>query len=61
MLEYDRLRASLVAQMVKNFPEMQETQVGKISWRREWQHTPVFLPGIPWTEEPGSGVAKSQT
>ena len=19
--------------------------VGKISWRREWQHTPVFLPG----------------
>ena len=23
-------------------------------WRREWQLTPVFLPGeIPWIEEPG--------
>ena len=28
--------------------------VGKIPWRREWQPTPVFLPGaFPWTEEPG--------
>ena len=28
--------------------------VGKISWRRAWQCTPVFLPGeSPWTEEPG--------
>ena len=27
--------------------------VGKISWRRAWQPTPVFLPGeSPWTEEP---------
>ena len=42
-----------VAQTVKNPPAMQETQetqvyfnswVGKISWRREWQPTPVFLP-----------------
>ena len=41
--------ASLVAQMVKNPPAMQETWVrslgGKILWRREWQPTPVFLPG----------------
>ena len=41
--------ASLVAQMVKNLPAMQETWfdpwVGKIPWRREWPHTPVFLPG----------------
>ena len=22
-------------------------------WRRERQPTPVFLPGVPWTEEPG--------
>ena len=22
-------------------------------WRRAWQPTPVFLPGIPWTEKPG--------
>ena len=26
----------------------------KKDWRKEWQATPVFLPGkIPWTEEPG--------
>ena len=44
--------------MVKNLLSMKETQVdpwvGKISWRREWLPTSVFLPGkIPWTEEPG--------
>ena len=33
---------------------MQETQVGKIPWRRKGHPTPVLLPGkIPWTEEPG--------
>ena len=48
------LWASLVTQMVKNLPAMQETRVRKIPWRRKWQSTPVFLPGkIPWTEEPG--------
>ena len=27
--------------------------LGKISWRREWLLTPIFLPGeSPWTEEP---------
>ena len=36
---------SLVAQMVKNLPAMQETRVRKIPWRRKWQSTPVFLPG----------------
>ena len=40
---------SLVAQVVKRLPTMQETQVdpwvGKIPWRRKWQPTPVFLPG----------------
>ena len=38
-------RASLVAQMVKHLSAMQETQVGKIPWRRKWQPTPVFLLG----------------
>ena len=44
--------ASLMDQMVKNLPAVQECKrcrfdpwVGKISWRREWQPTPVFLPG----------------
>ena len=40
---------SLVAQTVKHLPTMWETGfnpwVGKISWRRKWQPTPVFLPG----------------
>jgi len=50
--------ASLVAQTVKNRPTMQETGldpwVRKIVWRREWQPTPVFLPGeSPWTQVPG--------
>ena len=35
--------------MVKNPPAMWETWipswVGKIPWRRNWQATPVFLPG----------------
>ena len=45
--------ASLVGQLVKNLPVMQETRfdsrVGKIPWSRKWQPTPVFLPG----ESPG--------
>ena len=40
--------ASLVAQTVKDPPEMQATGVdpwvGKIPWRRTWQPTLVFLP-----------------
>ena len=39
-----------MAQTVKILPTIQERPrfnpwVGKISWRREWQPTPVFLPG----------------
>ena len=34
-----------VAQTVKYLPEMRKTWAGKIPWRREWQPTPVFLPG----------------
>ena len=37
--------ASLVAQLVRNLPAMQENWVGKIPWRIKWQPTPVFLPG----------------
>ena len=33
--------------MVKNLSAKQETQVGKISWRRKWQSPLVFLPGKP--------------
>ena len=42
-----------MAQIIKNPTPMQETWVGKISWRSAWQHSTVFLPGeSPWTEEP---------
>ena len=32
-----------MAQLVKNLPEMQETWVGKIPWRRDRLPTPVSL------------------
>ena len=42
---------SLVAHKVKNLPAMQETWVQFLGredpWGREWQPTPVFLPGEP--------------
>ena len=41
--------ASLVAKVVKNLPEKQETWVWSLDWdypwRREWRPTPVLLPG----------------
>ena len=42
----------------KNLPAMKETQIqflggGTISWRREWQPTPILRLENPWTEEPG--------
>ena len=51
MLKYTHERVSLVAQMVKTPPAMQETQVQFLSqedpWRMEWQPILVFLPGEP--------------
>ena len=51
--------ASLIAQLVKNPPAVQETPlpflVGRIPWRTEWLPTPVFWPGefhelySPWS------------
>ena len=47
LLRLSEVRASLVAQLVKNLPVMQETWVQSLGWeepwRREWQPTPVFL------------------
>ena len=55
---FNEIGASLVGQLVKNLPTMQETWVQFLGWEdpleRKWQPTPVFLPGeSPWTEEPG--------
>ena len=39
-------RASQVTLVVKNLPaKAGDPWLGKISWRRKWQPTPVFLPG----------------
>ena len=56
---------SLMAQMVKNLSAVQEPGfdpwVGKIPWRKEWQPTPVFLPGESHGRATAHGVAKSWT
>jgi len=39
------MKASLLPQLIKSLPAMQETWLGKIPWRRAWKPTPVFLPG----------------
>ena len=51
-LGFSELRASHVAQLVKNLPGF-DPWVGKIPWRRERLPTPVFWPGefhglSPW-------------
>ena len=50
--------ASLVAQMVKNLPAMQETQVQSLGWENPLEkgmatHSSILAWRIPWTEEPG--------
>ena len=50
--------ASLVAQMLKNLPPVQETQVQSLGWEdpleKGGQPTPVFVPGeSQGPEEPG--------
>ena len=50
--------ASLVAQMVKNLPGMQETWVRSLSLEDPLEkgmvtHSSILAWGIPWTEEPG--------
>ena len=50
--------ASLVAQMVKNLPAMQETQVPSLGWEYPPEqgmapHSNIFARRIPCAEEPG--------
>ena len=52
------LKASLVAQMIKNLPTMQETCVGSLGQEYPLQtgvttHSSILAWRIPWTEEPG--------
>ena len=52
------IRASQVAQMVKNLPAMQENWVQSLGWEDPLEkdmatHTSILAWRIPWTEEPG--------
>ena len=54
---FPRIWASLVAQMVKNLPAMQEIQVQSLGWddpllKRMATHSSILVWRIPWTEEP---------
>ena len=64
------LWASLVAQLVKNLPAMQETWVQSLGWEGSLEkgmatHSSILIWRILWTEEPGRlqfmGSQKSQT
>ena len=57
-LQYTYFRASLVAQMVKNLPAMQETWVRSLGWEDPLEQematdSSILAWRIPWTEEPG--------
>ena len=43
----DDPRTSLVAQMVKHLPAVQETWVGNVPWRMEWQPLQYSCPENP--------------
>ena len=48
----------MVAQMKKNMPAMQETQVQSLSWEDLLEkgmatHSTILAWRVPWTEEPG--------
>ena len=52
------VRASLVAQRVKNLPAMWEIQVLSLHWEDPLEegmviHSSILAWRIPWTEEPG--------
>ena len=55
---FEACMASLVAQMLKNLPVMQETQVQSLGLEDPLEkgmatHSSILAWEIPWTEEPG--------
>ena len=57
---------SLMAQMVKNLPALQETQVRSLGWEDPLEKgmatcCSILAWRIPWTEDTVCEVAKSQT
>ena len=58
LLRFLLIRTSLVAQMVKRLPTMQETWVRSLDWEDPLEkematQASVLAWKIPWTEEPG--------
>ena len=58
MLDIKCCKASLEAQMVKNLPALQETQVQSLGQEDPLEeematHSSILAWRIPWTEEPG--------
>ena len=56
-LSWGRLNMTPVAQMAKNPPAMQETQIGSLSWedfleKEMATDSRILAWEIPWTEEP---------
>ena len=56
----------MVAQMVKNLPAMQETQVRSLGWEDPLEkematHSYILAWKIPWTEEPGGAIIHGVT
>ena len=65
-----QLFQEFIAQLVKNLPAMQETQVQSLGWENPQEeeiatHSSILTWRIPWTEKPGGlqsmGITKSQT
>ena len=55
---FDMPGTSLVSQLVKNLPEMQDTWVLSLGWEDPLEegmatHSNILAWRIPWTEEPG--------
>ena len=50
------MRASLVAQSVRNLPAIQETQIQSMGWEDPLEtatHSSIIVRRIPWTKESG--------
>ena len=57
-MQLEKSRASLVAQVVRNLPGKQETQVRSLGWEDPLEkemaaHSSILSWEIPWTEELG--------
>ena len=57
-LTHHKIISSLVAQMAKNLPAIQETPIQSLGWEDTLEkgmatHSSILTWKIPWTEEPG--------